>query len=229
MKAERRHELQENELAKDLGKAEVYVREHFKTVLMGIALLVLVIALILVIIHNRRTARSIELQNFYGYSDRPAGDAEARLALRTLAGETGDDELAAWAWTQAGMMAYEDLVARYGELSSEQREQLAAEAAQALQAGLAEAGDLPSAAARAQLGLGLLAEMRGELDAAEGHYRSAIALSASAPVSAGRASERLDRLSQLAEPLNLPTTAPAAPEAPEAPAEMPAAPEAPGE
>lgn len=64
MKSERRHELKENVLAKDLGKAEQFVREKWKALLLGVLVVVVLILGVTNFIHSRRQARQGELQRY---------------------------------------------------------------------------------------------------------------------------------------------------------------------
>lgn len=206
MKAKRRHDLKENELAKDLDKAKVFFELHWKWLVGGLVAIVAIIGLIFLIVDRTKTNRQLEWQRLHSLVMAAQDDPGEKIRedLRGLAAQTGQDDLAAWAYLQAGKTAYAELMYRYAQLDPQAREKLAAEAGQAFEKVISSYSKNVAATGGAHLGLGLLAETQGKMNDAKDQYEKAIALGASgARVSADQATVRLKALPGLSSPIAL--------------------------
>lgn len=225
MKAERRHDLQENELAKDIGKSVEFIRTHLNKILIAIAAVVLVIAAILYVVNSRRSARQADWSSYQAYvvaaenwmgedmfSEEPGDAADrARANFRALAEQTDEEAIAAWSYVYIGRLAYAEMLQRlHGDAAA--AEALARQATEAYQQAISGYGEeFPSAAAAARIGLGLIASSQRDLAAARQQYQQAVA--AGEPFLATIAQRQLDALPGLEEPVEFPASAPARPQA----------------
>lgn len=214
MKAKRRHDLKENELAKDLDKAKVFFELHWKWLVGGLVAVVAIIGLIFLIVDRTKTNRQEEWQRFHALvmAAQVEPSEKIREDLRGLAAQTGQDDLAAWAYLQAGKTAYAELMYKYVQLDPQAREKLAAETTQAYEKVISSYSSNVAATGAAHLGLGLLAETQGQMDKAKDQYNKAIVLGArGARVSADQATVRLKGLRELSSPIALAPGEPPAP------------------
>lgn len=176
MKAERRHELKENELAKDLGKIAQFVKENLRSLATGFVIAVAVLYLAIFSIGRWRTSRQMRWAEFFFASAGVSGAdsaADQRDTLAALAAKAGGDDLAAWAHIRSGDLALVELTERRTALSSEELAGLRAEGERAYRTVLESHADNERAVAKAHLGLGRLAETFGEFDAAGAAYAKA--------------------------------------------------------
>lgn len=203
MKSERRHELMENELAKDLDKASEFVKAYWQWLVGGLAGLVAVIAIVVFSLNHATVSRQRQWADYTALS--AAGGSQAvRQELASLADRAGSDALEAWTTLRLGQAAYEELVLNWHELDENARQQLRRQASEAYQAVLASHADNVLAVATARVGLGVLAETMGEYDlAAEEYGKAAEMPQAEARPMALVANRNLDQLRALREPVTL--------------------------
>ena len=209
MKASRRHDLKENVLAKDLGKAGHFVRKYRRLVLGGLLGVIVVVVVVLYASSSRSTSRQMEWRHYWASSGDNGGPA--RQQLWDLAEGTSQRGLAAWTYLRIGQAAYSQLCRQLYDLPAAEREQLTKEARDAYDLVLSGYGDFVATTAEAHLGLGRLAETVRDFPAARAAYERASDLSSKgAALSAVQAEWQLARLNDLRVVVNFPASAPAA-------------------
>lgn len=209
MKATRRHDLKENELARDLGKAGEFLRGHFRAVVGVIVAVILVLAGVLYARNRVKLNRQEEWRNFYVLSAGGADPAGARDKLRRLAETTAQEALAVWGHLRVGQSAYGELCARADQDDPAEADRLARQARGAFELVISDYGSYRQAVALAHLGLGRLAETQGDLEAArEAYTRAAEQTGGSATLAALQANERLLKLGSLGGSVRFSPTAP---------------------
>lgn len=224
MKATRRHDLQDNVLARRLGGAVAFARKNLNWIVAGVLAAVVLVALVFYAIHQRRATRQAEWNNYRSLAESidavpllPEAEARAlpgrtREQLRQLVQDTAQEELAAWATVQIGRAAYQELRLLQSQLDQSGVELLASEVRQAYERVLAAYAAHAEPLAQAHLGLGLLAETLGDLETARQHYQAVVAMEGKAlPMTVLRANQKLLDLGKWAEPVVFPSTAPAEP------------------
>jgi tetratricopeptide (TPR) repeat protein len=204
MKSTRRHELQENVLAHELADLKAFLDKYGNWLLGGAAVVALVI--LGVWYHRNRVSNQLTRQAAqFESSTRLLGDDEQREAALTtlaeLAGEARSEVLQA----RASILLADYHAGRYqmavrqGDPAAEPMQ----EARSWYERTLAEHADLKPFAGRAQIGLGLLAENRGQTETAREHYQKAIeAVDKASPI-AFRARGRMANLQAWARPVPL--------------------------
>jgi len=174
LKAQRRHELKESELAKDLGKAGRFIKDNLRSLTMSLVILIAVILLVVVLINRHIESRQAEWRDFYIRTAVPQmGSAQTRAELQSLAEQTSQDDLAAWIYVRIGDLATVEWSGRQYELSSAQSAALQREAKTAFETVITRYGDHVRAVAKAHLGLGRLAESTGDIEGARAAYQVA--------------------------------------------------------
>jgi len=215
LKSQRRHELKESELAKELSKAGVFFKEHLGTVVLSVLAVGAVIFLIITLIGNAARARQNERVQLHEAAFQAQADPRERLAsLQQLAEQSGQDPVAAWAHVHAGELALRMVADDWYDLSDTERTARLAEAATAFETVIAQYGDQVRAVGKARLGLGRVAEYRGDREEAVAQYDAAAALAdRGARLIAAEALARRTRLETLGDDVSLarrPATQPAA-------------------
>jgi len=177
LKAERRHELKENVLAKDLVRIRTWMGRHRAWVI-GVPVAVLLIVLLTMYALNRRKSAREDEWALYHQLTGPTTKtpAQVREELLALADGTSQEELAAVAYFQAGKMAARELAWRYAKLDEGAREKLEEEATAAFEKITTNYGENRWVTSQAYVLLGLLAESRGEFDKAGEAYQRAAKL-----------------------------------------------------
>ncbi|MFW6145834.1 MAG: hypothetical protein ACOC7R_00705 [Planctomycetota bacterium] len=223
MKSKRRHELKESELAKELNKAGVLVKEHLGTVVLSILAAGAVVFLVVTLVGRTARAREAEWFDLAKTGFHRHGEPAERLAvLQSLAEQSSQDVVAAWAHVRAGELALQIVADGWYELSEAERSARLQEARTAFEAVVADYDDHVRAVGKAQLGLGRVAEYQGDDEAAIAHYTAAAALEPrGGRLIAAEALARRARLATLPEAVSLatrPATQPAEGAAPTQPA-----------
>lgn len=225
MKSERRHELEQNTLDAELAATWAFLKKHGNRIL-TVVLIVLAVVVGWVYWNRRAEADRMETRLQYdrllAESRSGSADEEAVLAgFRDLAAQDEVDWIAANALLElARMNATRALVMPDAEARQSARQQ----ARDDYQQVVTRFGDSqPLAAATARLGLGKLAEGRGDFDEAREYYK----LVAETPDLAGYpvaelAKQALSRSSRFRTAVVLPTTQPAWVDAEEAEETSPA-------
>jgi hypothetical protein len=214
MKARRRHQLQENLLAIEIGKVADFLKRRGNHLATG----VLVIAVLIfgyVFVSRRSHAKQEGLQRRWDRALRPwdralagAGKPDERTRELTELAEQDDNErIAALAAVELGYeYARRSLMA--GQPS--EREALARRASRWFLRAIEDFPEQELATAKARFGLGKLRESTGQFKLAAQEYRRAKESSALAGHPVVRLAEvSLARLAQLQTPVRMATTAPA--------------------
>lgn len=202
MKSERRHELEENELAKSLGESVGFLKKHLNQILAGLIVLVLVIWIISYTVRGRSSAAQAEWTQ---YQQLLAPQSQEALVaapgnLMALADETKHESLGAWASLAAGDIAYQAYI-QMPLQGQDIRDSMKSQAAQGYQKVVSEYPEQVEQVALAHIGLGMLAEAEADMTRAQQHYEQAIALGArGASGVVARATDRLEALQSRPEP-----------------------------
>lgn len=175
MKAERRHDLQHNSLDAELAKGIDFFRKYANRILM-IILGVAVVFAGWVYLDRRSSTNQAEAQNAYD-----------QLKLRSMLAETNEEELikgyqslsaqSSIKWIAADSLLELGLIYTTKSLQAEevqQRDRAVEQAGKYFDRVIVEFGDLPSMVAGAQMGLGKLAEGKGDFQKAREMYRAVI-------------------------------------------------------
>ena len=188
MSSQRRHELQENELASALARLNEKIEPYSKPI--AIVLVILIVGffgwgLYSARLSDNRSDATLEL-----LEGSATGNTEL---LSTVSAKYPGTAAAAWAYLYQGG---EKMAAGIQSLfnSPDEAEDLLTEASVAFENALA-AGDDPVLLSRAYFGLASIAESRGDAEAAIGYYESAMAAGESEAM-ASEAQSRIQRLSQ---------------------------------
>ncbi len=222
MKATRRHDLQENELAKTLGDAVAYLRQNANWIVGGVVAVVVVALLVWYGFNQRTVTRQKQWQRYFAlsngvqYQGRQTG-AEAqsiptrlRQDLLELAGETSQQNLAAWANVQIGYSGFEELTRRRTDLDAAAVDVLAGETRSGYERVIANYPAQTPAVGEAHLGLGKLLESLRNFDGARSEYQAVLAMEGKVePLTISQAHSRLGELGKWSEPVVFPASAPA--------------------
>ncbi len=233
MKAERRHELQTNALAKWLADVPLYLRFHFGKILLGLLVLILVVMLIrqrmvasqtsgLEAMEGLNEARRLvsQLPSLdFTEPDAPKRAAERRRATSQAEGlieqviaqtsDPDDSALRAEAyvlrgdlyWTLANLPEVPGATTQPALLSPRKPDDYLKDAAEAYQQVLRTYPQRTTSAVTAMFGLAAIAENRGDWDGARAQYE-ALARQPNVPeVTKTLATQRMEYLSRLQEPL----------------------------
>ena len=207
MKARRRHQLQENLLAIEIGKVADFLKRRGNHLATG----VLVIAVLIfgyVFVSRRSHAKQEGLQRRWDRALVGAGKPDERAReLSELAEQDDNERIAALAAVELGYeYAGRSLMA---EQPSE-REALARRASRWFLRAIEDFPEQELATAKARYGLGKLRESTGQFKLAAQEYRRAKEFSALAGHPVVRLAEvSLARLAQLQTPVRMATSAPA--------------------
>jgi hypothetical protein len=178
VKSKRRHDLKENELAKDIGRVGQFFRKHLNTILVATLGLVIVVALVIMLV-NRRSARKQDEWRAYGNlvsQTDLTNIGDTRDGFESLAADTGQEALAGWANFELGTTIHTQLRTEYYKLDEAGRKKLVDQADEAFRKALSSADDFPTQAAAARVGLGLLAQTDGRFNEASENFEAAAAM-----------------------------------------------------
>ncbi len=213
MKAKRRHELQQNVLASEIGKTVEFFRKWGTYIAWGLLVVALVI-LVVLYARSKTRQRAEQLQAKY---DRlvtkqfnPSANLDDLLAgFRGLADQGDNRRIAADSCVYAGAVCARQ--GAVGELTSPALllESPLQQAAEYYRRAISEFPDQSQAVAKAHFGLGKLAESRGDVGAARAEYQVILGMKALAgyPI-VTQAEAAIEDLEALAEPVRMATTAP---------------------
>ena len=232
MKAQRRHELQENALQSELSHLGEFLRRRgtaIAWVVLGVALVIFLV----VYVRRGGAAREQALVARYAAAENALGnpDVETEDVVRqfeSLAAQSDDPHIAAMAAVHLGDMYASQAYMGEGDLTAAEQQERLDQAENWYRTAIEEHGDQALPAAQARFGLAKLAESARDFATAREQYDAVVA----APGLAGQlvvqeAQRSLERLGRLSEPVRLATTLPASttePATQEAPAGADAAP-----
>jgi len=176
MKSKRRHELQQNVLDAELGRVIDFLKRRGGQIFWGIVAAAAVVALI-VLINNWTTKKALQRQReFVRLTNDPTLTPEAREDGLIRLASASDDRVAAMAWIRLGNQSVGRMVLQEGKIPQEELAGLAEQAEEAYRKVLAKFPDRPIQVAQAHLGLGRLAEARGDPAAARQEYQAVLAM-----------------------------------------------------
>ncbi len=175
MKAERRHDLQQNSLDAELSKGLVFLRKYANKILT----VILVIAVIFagwVYLDRRANANQAEVQNTYDQLKRRGMMAQPDVD-ELIRGYTSLSEQESVKWIAADSLLELGLI--YSEKSlqagdDKDRSLALEQATRYFDRVIAKFGDLPVMVAGARMGLGKLAEGKGDFQKAREMYKAVI-------------------------------------------------------
>lgn len=177
MKSERRHELQQDELSVQIEKVSESVKQN-ATLVTAIVAGVVVIATGSIYFFNQRANAQHEAFGKLSMMDMPSEDVDMELAqYRQVARDNVSKPITISAWLRLGDRAMEEVFANRSE--TEARDEAAQkkyldEAEEAFKAVAGIAGNDLTAYGRAVMGLGVVAESRGDFDAAKAQYKKIV-------------------------------------------------------
>jgi hypothetical protein len=222
VKSTRRHDLQENELARSIGDAAQFLRQYANWLVGGLVAIIVVALLVWYGINQRNVTRQKQWQRYFAlsnsvqYQGRMTGPeaqampARVRQDLAELAGETSQQSLAAWTNIQIGYSAFDELTRRRTELGAVDVDLLAGDTRQAYERVISNYPAQIAPVAEAHLGLGKLNETLSNFDAARQQYEAVVAMEGKIePLTVSQARARLADMGKYSEPVVFPASAPA--------------------
>ena len=172
MKAKRRHELQQNVLDAELGKAMGFFKRHGTPITWGafiLGLVVMVVGYVYRRSSQKDAARRQEYRSLVLYPSPEMVPQEQVRRLEALANQTDDEAIAA----EACLKLADGFALRAGIiLDIPARAQTFERADAYYRRALQRFGEDDLTAARAHIGLAKLAETRGQLDVAQAEYQA---------------------------------------------------------
>lgn len=167
MKQRRRKELKQNELQDGLERSLEWAKQNISTVLL---VLVLLIAVLLSGGYYLKKSSAASDRQWAQLALANRGESPEE-ALRSLADQTSDRQVAAMALAQAGDHYYY-LYMRSLVGAAADQDQLRTSAVECYERVVQQHSDSPLAAATARLGLAALAEQDGKVEVAREHYQA---------------------------------------------------------
>jgi len=208
MKAKRRHELQHNVLDSELGQLLGFFKRKGNQLAWGV-LIIVAIVFAGVYLYRQSQAKKLQVQTEYSqYLQSRAPVDEQIEGFKTLAAQDTDERIAALSCVQIGSLSAKKMLT--DTLTDDQRQTLADQADEYYRLVVNSFPQQKPAVAQARLGLGKLAEGRGEYAAAKEHYLAVETMSelTGQPVLA-EAKASLKRLNSLKAPIRMSTSIPA--------------------
>ncbi len=210
MKSQRRHELQENVLSAEITQVVNFLRKRGGAIAWGV-LIAALIFFVIVYARSRSQQKTARLQaDFERATVDPNLPSDQRVRLLEELSEQDDDErLAALATLELGIDCAARMNAAGPATDPVEWKGLADRAAVYYRKVISEFADRKLAVAKAHLGLGKLAESRGDFEAASAEYQAVLRISelSSHPI-AMQTGASLRQLGMLARPVQMATTAP---------------------
>lgn len=225
MKAQRRHELQENVLAHELGEIKTFFNRYGNWIL-GLAVATMVVLLIVWHYRSRSATELVEQSARFETLKRDVyvqdKQASALEGLVDLAEDARDPLLSASAYMLSADFCAEQYVTGLRRSDSQQADQYRKKAEEYYRLVIEKHHDRNVFVARAHLGLGMLAESAADWATARSEYEQVRRLlNDGFPVSA-EAQRRLNNLEVWSKPFRFATTAPTTEPATTGPATKPA-------
>ena len=212
MKSKRRHELQHNVLDAELGKVIGFLQTRGIHLVLGILAVVLIVVLIVTAVNSYHRKRYDLEVRFAQAITLVSGIEDSIASLEQLAGQDTDKRIAAMACATLADMyvlqTYED----QADVSPERKQSLIDQAVLYYRQVISDFPDQPVAVAKAHLGLGSLAESRGDFTQALAEYEAIRRIPDPKIQLVGlRAVRNLEALATRRAPVAMATTAPATP------------------
>ena len=211
MKSRRRHELQENVLGSEITKVVAFFRRRGNVIAWG-ALVLALIGFVIVYAQRRSTASAARVHGQFDKAmlDDTATPDERVQILRELIDQDDDRRIAAQAHVELGNELAARMLVAGPTIDPLEYKRLAEGATSYYLIVIRTFADQTLPVAEAHLGLGQLAETRGDFDAARMEYQIVLQNKdlSGYPV-ADRAQMSLDQLDEIARPVAMASTAPA--------------------
>ncbi len=212
MKAKRRHELHENVLGVELAQAVDFLKKRGTLIAWGALIVALVVFVGFYAYKKSREARAeVQFKFDTAMTDLRLKPDERVRILADLSRQDDDEQIAALATAELGAeyarrMAFAGVATNPAEWR-----RLGDQAAGYYRLVLSNFAEQELAVAKAHLGLGRLAENRGDLEAARAEYQAVLnAIKLAGRPVVQQAATSLVQLRLLAQPAPMATTAPAA-------------------
>lgn len=209
MKAQRRHELQQNVLDAKLANGAQFLKKHSNKISLAILVIAVLVFAVVYMIRSQTSAKARVQAEFEAVMANPGlGVDERAKRLADLAAQSTDEFIAAMAWVTLGNDSAAKAVLSAGRGSEDARRQF--QLARDYYGKAAGYREHPLPVAMAHLGLAKLAEGQGDLARAREEYQRVVAMTqlADQPVVA-RAQESLKQLDTIKDPVVMATTVPA--------------------
>ena len=215
MKARRRHELQENVLSAELSQVVDFFKKRGTAIAWGVLIAALIV-FVAVYVRGRSRQKHARLQAQFNtaMTDLALPPEDRIRLLEELAGQDDRQDIAALATVSLGdEYTRKSMTTMAGPLADPAEwKSFADRAAAYYRRAISSFADQKPAVARAHLGLGKLAESRGDLEAAREEYQAVLKIAGLAGhPAAQQAARNMQQLSVLAEPVRMASTAPAEP------------------
>jgi len=175
MKSERRHELQQDELSVQIEKVSESVKQNAATIIGVVVAVVALLAAGAYFMNQRANAKDQAYATLFTPNAENEDPAAQIAEFRQVAKENVTPAITVQAWMNIGDTAMQYIYRNRPETEAadpEKRTQMLKEADEAFNKVLSVAGDDLTAKGRAHIGLGLVAEARGEFDAARKHFEA---------------------------------------------------------
>jgi len=208
MKSERRHELQQDELSVQIEKVSESVKQNAATIIGVVVAVVAILAAGAWFMNQRTTAKNEAYATLFTPTATNEDPAAQIAEYRQVAKDNVTPAITVQAWMNIGDTALQYIYRKRPETEApdpEKRAKMLTEAEEAFNKILGIAGNDLTAKGRAHIALGLIAEARGEFDAARKHYES---------VASGKQFEltglqdqaqyRIDNMESWSEPITFP-------------------------
>jgi tetratricopeptide (TPR) repeat protein len=211
MKAQRRHDLQQNSLGMEISKVVAFVRARATIILWCVLGAAAVALAVTWVVKNKKASAHLIQSQFVRLTQTPAG-AEGRIdELQSLV-DKNVQPYSALAAVEIGVDYSTTLAGQWAKLTQSERLEYRQKAAQWYEKVITDFASQDIAVAKAQVALARLAESFGEFDLAKNHYEQALKLNSLAGHSvllvARQGLEMLPSLS--AKPVSIWPDAPAA-------------------
>jgi hypothetical protein len=207
MKAQRRHELQQNVLGAELNRGLEFVKERRTPLVWGVVLLVLAV---FVVWHTVSKARATQrdLQTTYDrLTGTPSLPAQEFLDGMKSLSESSNKPIAALATVQVAKFYLSRFSAAGGMVADPQQKALADQASAYFRRAIQKFGDQRSIVAESHLGLARLAESIGDFAAAANEYQAVTGMMDLAGTPVGvEAMTALAKLDRIKTPVRMATT-----------------------
>ncbi|MCB9858017.1 MAG: hypothetical protein H6818_20220 [Phycisphaerales bacterium] len=173
MRSDRRHELQTNELSTQLEKVTESVKQNATLLTAIVGGAIVVVAIGIWFVNQRATAQTDAWSRLAVSNADDAAPADLISKFEAVAKDNVTPEITRSAWLKVSRTALSQLIKDRPETEApdpEARKELLASAEEAFNAVVANPGKDITALGRALMGLGTIAEDRGEFDKAKGYY-----------------------------------------------------------
>lgn len=215
MKSERRHELMENTLAKEIGQMKSFFARYGNWVIGLLAAILFIVAIVAIMRNKSASELARQRAQFEQLMGQVREQPEMALqGLGELANSAKDENTAA----QAALAVADTYAGRLLTATGPEGEDSSRKAEEFYRLAIARDKTSQAYAARGHLGLGVLAENAGKWDQAKIQYEQVLKMGNS--LASNEATQRLANLAQWAKPVRLisasqaalarPSTAPAA-------------------